>query len=114
MTRSLARPLFASPSVEASRLLGFGPGYILRRHIWPEIAPVLLTVGAYGAASAIMAIAALGFVSVGVRPPTPELGAMMIELLPYYEEAPHALLQPIVVIFLMVLALQFIGAKDKP
>jgi peptide/nickel transport system permease protein len=113
MTRALARPLLASPAVEASRLLGFGPAYILRRHIWPEIAPMLLTVGAYGAASAIMAIAALGFVSVGVRPPTPELGAMMIELLPYYEEAPHALLQPIAVIFLMVLALQLIGAKDR-
>ena len=38
---------------------------------------------------------------------------MMIELLPYYEEAPHALLQPIIVIFLMVLALQLIGAKEK-
>lgn len=113
MTRALARPLLTSPAVEASRLLGFGPAYILRRHIWPEIAPMLLTVGAYGAASAIMAIAALGFVSVGVRPPTPELGAMMIELLPYYEEAPHALLQPIAVIFLMVLALQLIGAKDR-
>ncbi|MCF1469317.1 ABC transporter permease [Agrobacterium vitis] len=114
ITRALTKPLLASPAVEASRLLGFGPIYILRRHLWPEIAPVLLTVGAYGTASAIMAIAALGFVSVGVRPPTPELGAMMIELLPYYEEAPHAVLQPIVTIFLIVLALQLIGGKNKP
>jgi peptide/nickel transport system permease protein len=114
LTRAMARPLLMSPAVEASRLLGFGPAYILRRHLWPELAPMLLTVAAYGAASAIMAIAALGFVSVGVRPPTPELGAMMIELLPYYQEAPHALLQPIAVIFLMVLALQLIGGKDKP
>lgn len=113
LTRALARPLLLSPSVEASGLLGFGPWYIVRRHLWPELAPMLVTVGSYGAASAIMAIAALGFVSVGVRPPTPELGAMMIELLPYYEEAPHALLQPIAVIFLMVLALQLIGAKEK-
>lgn len=114
LTRALSKPLLLSPSVEASRLLGFGPWTILRRHLWPELAPMLVTVGSYGAASAIMAIAALGFVSVGVRPPTPELGAMMIELLPYYEEAPHALLQPILVIFLMVLALQLIGAKEKP
>lgn len=114
LTRALARPLLMSPAVEASRLLGFGPAYILRRHLWPELAPMILTVAAYGAASAIMAIAALGFVSVGVRPPTPELGSMMIELLPYYQEAPHALLQPIAVIFLMVLALQLIAGKDKP
>ncbi len=113
LTRALTRPLLMSPAVEASRLLGFGPAYILRRHLWPELAPMVLTVAAYGAATAIMAIAALGFVSVGVRPPTPELGSMMIELLPYYQEAPHALLQPIAVIFLMVLALQLIGGKDK-
>ena len=31
-----------------------------------------------------MGIAALGFVSVGVRAPTPELGLMMVELLPYW------------------------------
>ncbi|MBB4955219.1 peptide/nickel transport system permease protein [Agrobacterium vitis] len=111
MTRALARPLLASPAVEASRLLGFGPAYIVRRHLWPEIAPMLLTMGAYGAAAAVMAIAALGFVSVGVRPPTPELGSMMIELLPYYEEAPHGLIQPIVVIFMMVLALQLIAGQ---
>lgn len=114
VTRAMAGPILKSPSAEASRLLGFGPLYILRRHIWPEIAPIVLTMAAYGAAATIMAIAALGFVSVGVRPPTPELGSMMIELLPYYEEAPHAMLQPILVIFLMVLALQLIGGKDKP
>lgn len=65
-------------------------------------------------AYAVMAIASLGFVSVGVRPPTPELRAMMIELQPYYEEAPHALLQPIAALFLMVLALQLMGGKSRP
>ncbi len=62
-------------------------------------------------ATAIMAIAALGFISVGVRPPTPELGLMMTELLPYYEEAPHALLQPIIVVFLLVLSLNLIAGR---
>jgi peptide/nickel transport system permease protein len=114
VTRALARPVLQSPAVEASRLLGFGPLYILRRHIWPELAPILLPLSAARTAYAVMAIASLGFVSVGVRPPTPELGAMMIELQPYYEEAPHALLQPIAALFLMVLALQLMGGKGKP
>jgi peptide/nickel transport system permease protein len=114
ITRALARPVLQSPAVEASRLLGFGPLYILRRHIWPELAPILLPLGAARTAHAVMAIASLGFVSVGVRPPTPELGAMMIELQPYYEEAPHALLQPIAALFVMVLALQLMGGKRKP
>jgi peptide/nickel transport system permease protein len=114
LTRATTRALITSPAVQASRLLGFGSAYIVRRHLWPEISPMILTVGAFGAATAIMAIAALGFVSVGVRPPTPELGLMMTELLPYYEEAPHALLQPIIVVFLLVLSLNLIaGSKAR-
>ncbi|MGG7519009.1 ABC transporter permease [Allorhizobium undicola] len=114
LARALARPVLSSSAVEAARLLGFGPWHLLSRHLWPAMAPMMLTVTAYSTATAIMAIAALGFVSVGVRPPTPELGAMMIELLPYYEEAPHALLQPIAGIFLMVLSLQLIAGKERP
>ncbi|UTW13093.1 ABC transporter permease [Marinobacterium rhizophilum] len=106
--------LMASPQIEASRLLGFGPAYILRRHLWPALAPVVLTLGAFGAATAILAIAALGFVSVGLRPPTTELGLMMTELLPYYHDAPWVLLQPIVAVFLLVLALNLLAGGRKP
>lgn len=79
LTRAAARETLVSPAVQASRLLGFGPVYIFRRHIWPEIAPMMLTAAAFGTATAIMAIAALGFVHVGMRAPTPELGLMMVE-----------------------------------
>lgn len=114
MTRALSRNVLASPAVSASRLLGFGPLYIIRRHLWPELAPVLMTIGAFGAASAIMAIAALGFVSVGVRPPTAELGLMITELLPYFAEAPSIIALPITVIFLIVLSLMLIAGGRKP
>lgn len=105
LTRATVRRLIAAPGVQASLLLGFGPLYIFGRHLWPDLAPVLLTVAAFGAATAIMTIAALGFVSVGMRPPTPELGLMMVELLPYYREAPMALLIPVIATFLTLLGL---------
>jgi len=114
MTRALSRTVLASPAVAASRLLGFGPLYIIRRHLWPELASVLMTIAAFGAASAIMAIAALGFVSVGVRPPTAELGLMITELLPYFAEAPVIIALPILVIFLIVLSLMLIAGERKP
>ncbi|MBD8167201.1 ABC transporter permease [Erwinia persicina] len=113
ISRAIARPVLSSPAVQASRLLRLSPWLIFRRHLWPEMAPVVLTVAAFGAASAVMAIAALGFVSVGVRPPTPELGLMMTELLPYYEEAPYALLQPVAVVFLLVLSLLLLAGREK-
>lgn len=113
LTRATVSRLIAAPGVQASRLLGFGPVYIFRRHLWPELAPMLLTVAAFGAATAIMMIAALGFVSVGMRPPTPELGLMMVELLPYYREAPHALLVPVIATFLTLLGLNLIAGGRR-
>ncbi|MCE9662944.1 ABC transporter permease [Halomonas sp. M5N1S17] len=112
VVRARTRVLVASPQLEASRLLGFGPFYLFRRHLWPELAPQVLTLAAFGAASAILAMAALGFVSVGLRPPTAELGLMMIELLPYYHEAPWAMAQPIVVLFVLVLSLNLLAGRD--
>jgi len=104
-TRQRARVVLADPSVEASRLLGFGPLYIVRRHLLPDIGPSLLTIAAFGAATAVTAVAALGFVSVGIRPPTAEWGGMMTELLPYWREAPFLIFQPVICLVLVVLAL---------
>ena len=104
-TRQRTRILVASPAVEAARLLGFGSIHILRRHIAPELAPGLLTIAAFGMATAVTAMAALGFVSVGLRPPTAEWGIMMTELLPYWREAPWLILEPVACLVVTVLAL---------
>lgn len=112
VVRARTQALVTSPQIEASRLLGFGPVMLFRRHLWPELAPQVFTLAAFGAASAILAMAALGFVSVGLRPPTAELGLMMIELLPYYHEAPWAMAQPIFVLFVVVLSLNLLAGKD--
>ncbi|MDC7705590.1 ABC transporter permease [Vogesella indigofera] len=105
MTRARSRLLLASPHVEASRLLGFGPAYIVRRHLWPELAPMLLTMMSFGLATAILALSTLGFVGVGIQPPTPELGLMMTEALPHYSEAPQLLLAPVTVLATTLAAL---------
>lgn len=112
VVRARTRILATSPQLEASRLLGFGQFYLVRRHLWPDLAPQVLTLAAFGAASAILAMAALGFVSVGLRPPTAELGLMMTELLPYYHEAPWAMAQPILALFVLVLSLNLLAGRD--
>ena len=113
-TRQRVRVLLAAPAVEASRLLGFGPAYIVKRHLAPELAPGLLTIAAFGAATSVTAVAALGFVSVGIRPPTAEWGVMMTELLPYWREAPWLILQPVACLVLTVLALHLsVGAGRR-
>lgn len=113
LTRSAARSHLASPAVEAARLQGFGPVWIFRHILWPEIGPMLRTATAFGTATAIAAIAALGFVSVGMRAPTPELGLMMVELLPSWREAPFVLLQPVLACFALLLSLNLIAGGRK-
>ncbi len=113
LTRAATRETLASPAVQASRLLGFGPAYLFRTHVWPEIAPMMLTAAAFGTATAIMAIAALGFVHVGMRAPTPELGLMMVELLPYWREAPLALLSPVLATFALLLGLTLLAGSRE-
>lgn len=113
LTRAATREVLASPAVQATRLLGFGPIYIFRTHIWPEIAPMMLTAAAFGTATAIMAIAALGFVHVGMRAPTPELGLMMVELLPFWREAPLTLLSPVIATFALLLGLTLLAGSRE-
>ena len=104
-TRQRARVVLVEPAVEASRLLGLPPRLIVLRHMLPAIGPGLVTIAAFGAATAVTAVAALGFISVGVRPPTAEWGVMMTELLPYWREAPFLIVQPVICLIVTVLAL---------
>lgn len=113
VTRAAARILLASGHVEAARLLGFGALYIVRRHLLPELLPPLFTLMRFGFAGAVLAMAALGFVGVGLQPPTPELGVMMIELLPYYGEAPWLLGAPVLVLFLTLLGLLLLSPERE-
>ncbi len=111
--RPTANGLLASPQVQSSRLLGFGAGYILRRHLAPPMRGTLLTLAAYAVANAVLAVAALGFVGVGLRPPAAELGILMTEALPYYEQAPWLLAAPVLLLVGVVLALQTLS-EDRP
>lgn len=114
LVRAQARSLLARPHVEAARLLGFGPLYVLRCLLLPALAPVLLTFAAFGLGGAILTAATLSFVSVGLRPPTAELGSMTSELLPYMAEAPVQALLPSVVVVLAVLGCHWLAGRGAP
>jgi peptide/nickel transport system permease protein len=106
LVRSRAHVTLAGDAVQAGRLLGFGATYLLRWHVLPPLRADLLRLWSYAVANAVLAVAALGFVGVGLRPPTAELGLMMTEALPYYDEAPWLLAGPVLLLVLVVAALQ--------
>ncbi|MBY4896627.1 ABC transporter permease [Cupriavidus sp. AU9028] len=111
VSRSSAMVVLRSDHVEAARLLGFRGGYIARHHLLPELAPMLATLASFGVGAAVLALAAMGFVGLGLPPPTAELGLLMTELLPYAGEAPWAMASPIVVIAMAMLALVLLGER---
>ena len=100
-------------AISASKLLGFSAWYLLRRHYFPELRPIILRLAAFTIATTVLSVASLGFINVGVKPPRAELGLMMIELMPYYYEAPWVILQPIVALFILVLGLNLMIGKKK-
>ncbi|RYY58440.1 MAG: ABC transporter permease [Comamonadaceae bacterium] len=113
VSRAVARPVMAGDAVQASRLLGFGPVYLVRRHLLPALAPVLGTLLAFSAAQAVLALAALGFIGVGLQPPTAELGLMMTEALPHYEEAPWLIAAPVALLTLLVLGMMLLAGDRE-
>lgn len=112
VVRTVARRRLAAPDVEAARLLGFSPAHIVRRHLLPDLAPVVTTLMAFGLAASIVAISTLSYVGIGLKPPTPEWGSMITELLPYHHEAPVQVLLPAAFLSVTVLGLHLAAGRD--
>ncbi|ASY63210.1 Dipeptide transport system permease protein DppC [Sinorhizobium sojae CCBAU 05684] len=114
VTKATTKSVLAQPHIEAARMLGFGSRYILVNYVLPVVAPMIGTLAAFAMATAIIAVSTLSAISVGLQPPTPELGSMIVELLPYYAEAPVHMLLSALLIFLLVLGLQLLAQGDHP
>ena len=95
--------------VEAARAVGASNSRILFRHILPNCSSPIIVTAAMQVASAILSVAALGFLGLGAQPPTPEWGAMLNEGKRFMRNAPHLITIPGLAIMLVVLSLNFIG-----
>jgi peptide/nickel transport system permease protein len=64
---------------EAAQSMGMGDGRILFRHLLPNVASPVLVQGSNDLAYAILDIAALSFLGLGIQPPDPDWGSMLSE-----------------------------------
>ncbi|MCA3600043.1 MAG: ABC transporter permease, partial [Methylobacterium sp.] len=86
MAEAVATGVLREGHVEAARLAGFPERTILKRHVLPPVRRAVMPLATLGVGQAIMSISALGFLGLGLKPPTPEWGAMINELLPFLTE----------------------------
>ena len=110
LVRSAAIAEQARPYVAAYRVQGFSGWTIAVRHVLPNIGGIVLAQSALNFGYALMDLAALSYLGFGVRPPTPDWGAMISEgqaaVLKGY---PLSAIAPGVVIVVAVIAFTLIG-----
>lgn len=95
--------------VEAGRLFGESPAAILVRYLLPAARGPLVVLASLRMATSLLAAASLGFLGLGVTPPTPEWGAMLSGAQSYMAVAPWVAAMPGIAIALVVLAFNLLG-----
>jgi ABC-type dipeptide/oligopeptide/nickel transport system permease subunit len=95
--------------VEAARAVGTRDRIILLRHILPNVMAPITIQTSLGMGTAILFAAGLGFLGIGVQPPTPEWGAMLGSGRAYLFNSPHVATFPGIAIFLAVLGFNLAG-----
>ncbi|WP_437737862.1 ABC transporter substrate-binding protein [Sorangium sp. So ce1335] len=95
--------------VASARALGAGTLHIVRRHVLPNVGGTLLAVATLGAGQMILAEGTLGYLGVGVQPPTATWGRMLHEAVPSLEVKPLLVAAPGFFIVITVLGFHRAG-----
>lgn len=93
------------PSMDAARALGVSRTRLVTRHLVPNVAPLLVALAASSAGQMMLAEATLGYLSIGVPPPTPSWGRMLHECEAYLGARSALVVLPGLCILLSVLTL---------
>jgi peptide/nickel transport system permease protein len=99
----------AMPYIEAARSLGISNSRLILRHILPNSLTPVLVLSSLGVATAILIGAALSFLGVGARPPTPEWGIMLSDGRQFMRSAWWIMSFPGLAITVTVLAANLVG-----
>ncbi len=103
-----------SQYVEATTFLGASAWWVLRRHVWRQVAPNLVVASVSALGGALLAVASLTFLGIGVQPPAPTWGGMLSSDLGYLGQRPFGPVAPALAIIVTVGALNLLAdaARD--
>ncbi len=109
VVRSVVLDLKTRQYVEAAKLRGERSTYIMFREILPSVLPPLAVEASMRFSYAIFLVASLGFLGLGVQPPSPDWGLMVGEARNYFSQAQWVLLYPAGAIALLVVGVGFMS-----
>ncbi len=109
LVRSMVLSIREREYVEAARMVGVRSLRIIFLHVMPNsIAPVIVS-ATLGIGGSILTAAALGFLGLGAKPPSPEWGAMVGDAVPFLRTSPHLVFFPGIAIMFSVLGFNLLG-----
>jgi len=107
--RSATLPIKAAEFVQNARLRGEGALYIVFAEILPNIVPVLIVEVSVRLSYAVLLASSLGFLGLGVQPPSPDWGLMISESRRFIANAPWVVLAPAVAISSLIVGVNFLS-----
>lgn len=102
LVRSTVQMVRSQEFVMASQALGSSPLQIMRLHVLPALLGPVAVLLSLDTGSVVLTIAGLSFLGLGIQPPTPEWGTMLVDARPFMEIAPYLIVPPGLVVLLTV------------
>ncbi|MBM4235234.1 MAG: ABC transporter permease [Firmicutes bacterium] len=109
VVRSVVLDLKTRQFIEAARLRGENSLYLLYKEILPNILPHLAVEASMRFSYSIFLVASLGFLGLGVQPPSPDWGLMVGEARTWFHQARWVLFFPAGAIALLVVGVGFMS-----
>ncbi|MFK0038209.1 ABC transporter permease [Paenarthrobacter sp. NPDC090517] len=111
LARTLAYDVSARGFVEAARVVGCSPSFIVFRHILPHLAAPMVGQATLRFGQLLISVGALSYLGLGVQPPQSDWGSMLAAAQPYAERAPWGIIAPGLAVFLVALCVTLIGQR---
>ena len=95
--------------IEGMRALGAGSGRLIWRHIVPNMMSNIVVLFTTRVGRCVLSIAALSYLGLGIKPPTPDWSVMISDARMNYRSAPHLIIVPGLCIFLLLFSINMLG-----
>ena len=109
MSRAVVVSELQQPYIEAARVMGASHVWIFMRHILPHVLGLVVVYASADAGALVLAIATLSVLGLGVAPPIPEWGQMLVDGMQYIEEYPSLVIIPGLALTAVVVSFNLLG-----